>query len=341
MLRKIWCFLVLCLSWHFLLAQSPLFDMQKIADGVYAAIARPQYKINCNAAVIVNEDGVLVVDSHSKPSAARALIAEVKKLTNKPVRYVVNSHFHWDHAQGNQAYPSAFPRDVTIISSEATRENLISKGIPSVKQQMQQMPAEIGGLKKRLASEKDPKTVAQLKSDLAQAEEYLKELRAMEITLPELTFDKSLILHKKVRDILILFLGRGHTSGDAIVYLPKEKVVATGDLLHGWMPFMGDGFPPEWVATLDQVAKLNFNHIIGGHGSAKPKEHLTFFRNYIADLIEETRKARQRGETLEQAQKSIAVALAPKYETGMAGTFPGSINANVEKVYRDLEGRLY
>src|SRR5438128_729214 len=181
MLRRIWCIPVLCVSWNLLLAQTPLFDMQKIADGVYAAIARPQYKINCNAAVIVNEDGVLVVDSHSKPSAARALIAEVKKLTNKPVRYVVNSHFHWDHAQGNQAYPSAFPRDVTIISSEATRENLISKGIPSVKQQMQQMPADIGGLKKRLASEKDPKTVAQLKSDLAQAEDYLKELRAMEI----------------------------------------------------------------------------------------------------------------------------------------------------------------
>jgi glyoxylase-like metal-dependent hydrolase (beta-lactamase superfamily II) len=315
--------------------------MQKLADGVYAAVAQPQYKVNCNAAVIINDDGVLVVDSHSKPSAARALIAQLRNITGKPVRYVVNSHFHWDHTQGNQAYPSAFPKDVTIISSESTRELLISKGIPSVRQQIEQMPGEIEGIKKKMAAAKGPSEHGKLREDLKQAEEYLKELRMMEITLPELTFDKSLILHKKNRDIFVLFLGRGHTAGDAVVYLPKEKVVATGDLLHGWMPYMGDSYPTEWVATLDQVAKLDFDHIIGGHGEVKPKSHLTFFRNYIADLIAETRKASQKGESLEQAQKSVAAALAPKYEAGMAGRFPDSINANVEKVYRDLAEKKY
>ncbi|HEY2930278.1 MAG TPA: MBL fold metallo-hydrolase [Acidobacteriota bacterium] len=322
-------------------AQTPLFDFQKIADGVYAALARPQYKLNCNAAVIVNEDGVLIVDSHSKPSAARALINQLKTITHKPVRYVVNSHFHWDHAQGNQAYPAAFPKDVTIISSEATRENIINKGIPSVRQQLDQMPAEIADLRKRIAAEGNSAAATKLKSDLSQAESYLAELRTMQVTLPEMTFDKSLILHKKTRDLFILFLGRGHTSGDAVVYLPAEKVVATGDLLHGWMPFMADGFPPEWVATLDRLSKLSFDHIIGGHGDVKPKSHLTFFRNYLADLIEETRKARQRGETLQQAQKSVAAALASGYEGGMAGRFNESIGANVEKVYKDLEAKLY
>jgi cyclase len=84
-----------------------LFDIKPMADGVYAAIAKPAYKVNCNAAIILLGDSVLVVDTHSKPSAARALIEQIKKLTDKPVRYVVNTHFHWDHYQGNQAYPSA------------------------------------------------------------------------------------------------------------------------------------------------------------------------------------------------------------------------------------------
>ena len=81
-----------------------LFDIKPVADGVYAAIAKPAYKVNCNAAIILLDDGVLVVDTHSKPSAARALIEQIKKLTPKPVRFVVNTHFHWDHYQGNEAY---------------------------------------------------------------------------------------------------------------------------------------------------------------------------------------------------------------------------------------------
>jgi cyclase len=78
-----------------------LFDIKPIADGVYAAVAKPAYKVNCNAAIIMLGDSVLVVDTHSKPSAARALIEQIKKFTDKPVRYVVNTHFHWDHYQGN------------------------------------------------------------------------------------------------------------------------------------------------------------------------------------------------------------------------------------------------
>ena len=86
-----------------------LFDLQKVADGVYAALARPRTPINCNAAVVVYDEGVLVVDTHSRPSSARALMAADQDVTRKPVRYAVNSHFHWDHAQGNHAYPVAFP----------------------------------------------------------------------------------------------------------------------------------------------------------------------------------------------------------------------------------------
>jgi cyclase len=327
----------------FATTEEPLFDLQKIGDGVYAAIARPRTPINCNAAVVVYDAGVLVVDTHSRPSSARALIEQVKAVTDKPVRYAVDSHFHWDHAQGNQAYPVAFPKEVAIVSSEATRENLAKFGIERVRQQLDEAPRTIAAARKRLAEEKDAAVRAKIEDEIRQQESYVAELKGLELTLPDLTFDKSLILHRQDRDIVLLFLGRGHTSGDVVVYLPKERIVATGDLLHGWMPFMADGFPPEWVATLDQLGKLEFDRIVGGHGDVKPRSHLTVFRNYLADLIDETRKARQRGEALDKAKASVATALKPRYAEGMGGAamFDGSVGSNVEKVYKDLEAKLY
>jgi glyoxylase-like metal-dependent hydrolase (beta-lactamase superfamily II) len=315
-----------------------LFEFKQVADGVYAAIAKPQFFINCNAAVIVNEDDVLVVDTHSKPSAARTLIRQIARLTPKPVRYVVDSHFHWDHMQGNQAYPSAFPSSVEIISTEATRENIAKLGIPRVQDAIKSLPGQIDDLKAKLAPERDAKKKAELQSNLQQAESYLQELKAMQVTLPTLTFDKSLVLHKKGRSMYILFLGRGHTSGDAVVYLPKEKVVATGDLLHGWMPFMGDGFPREWVTTLDELDKLDFQHVIGGHGAVGDKARLKFFRNYLADLIAAVEQEVKAGASLQDAQKRVPDRLAPTYEKGMLN-FRQSIVGNIAKVYSDLRGK--
>jgi glyoxylase-like metal-dependent hydrolase (beta-lactamase superfamily II) len=318
-----------------------LFTFEKVTDGVYAALAKPRNPINCNAAVIVYDEGVVVVDTHSRPSSARALIQQIKGVTDKPVRYAVNTHFHWDHAQGNHAYPVAFPRQVAIVASEATRENLKMQGMERVKGQIETAPKTIADLKQRLSAETNPSAQAQLRDEIQQQEQYLSELKSMELVLPDLTFDKTLILHRPDRDIVLLFLGRGHTSGDVVAWLPKQRVVATGDLLHGWMPYMGDSFPPEWVATLDALDKLDFDHIIGGHGGVKPKSHLRFFRNYLADLIDEVRRAKARGETLDQAKVSVAAALRPKYDEGMAGRFSDSVGGNVEKVYRDVEAGRY
>jgi glyoxylase-like metal-dependent hydrolase (beta-lactamase superfamily II) len=318
-----------------------LFSLEKVAEGVYAALARPRTPINCNAAVVVYDEGVLVVDTHSRPSSAKALIAQIASVTDKPVRYAVNTHFHWDHAQGNKAYPVAFPRQVAIVASEATRENLRVLGMERVKGQLESAPKQIADLRARLGAATDAAARAELEDQIAQQEDYLKELQSLELVLPDVTFDKSLILHRPGMDIVLLFLGRGHTSGDIVAYLPKQRVVATGDLLHGWMPFMGDSYPPEWVATLDALGKLDFDHIIGGHGTVKPKSHLTMFRNYLADLIDETRRARGRGETLAEAQASVAAALKPKYDGPMDGRFDGSIAGNVEKVFRDLEAGRY
>ena len=332
---------LLCVATTVPAGAQQLFDLQKVADGVYAAVATPRSPINCNAAVVVLDDAVLVVDTHSRPSSARALIAQIRTITDKPVRFAVNTHFHWDHAQGNHAYPVAFPQQVAIIASEATRENLRTLGAARLKDQLASTPGQITALEAQLAKATDAPTQARLKDEIAQQKDYLEEIKSLELTLPDLTFDKSLIIYRGDRRVVLLFLGRGHTSGDVVAWLPKERVVATGDLLHGWMPYMADGYPSEWVATLDALDKLEFDHIIGGHGAVKPRAHLTFFRNYIADLIAAVRGARDRGETLDQAKVSVAAALKPKYDAGMNGEFAGAVGANIEKVYQDLEAKKY
>src|SRR5579864_5750480 len=103
-------------------ASANLFTIEKVADGVYAALARPQVLTNCNAAIFVNARDVLVVDAHSKPSASAALIAQIQKeVTTKPVRYLVNSHFHWDHTQGDTTYKASGAK-VDIITSDMTKQ---------------------------------------------------------------------------------------------------------------------------------------------------------------------------------------------------------------------------
>src|ERR1700730_17851613 len=149
-MKRLLCLFSLLLLPATRLAADDLFDIKPVADGVYAAIAKPAYKVNCNAAIILLDDAVLVVDTHSKPSAARALIEQIKKLTDKPVKYVVNTHFHWDHYQANEAYPSSWPASVEIISSEATRQNIQRIGIPRIKNEIVTMPQEIANLKKDL-----------------------------------------------------------------------------------------------------------------------------------------------------------------------------------------------
>ena len=316
-------------------AAEDLFDIKPVADGVYAAIAKPAYKVNCNAVIVFLGDSVLVVDTHSKPSAARALIEQIKKLTDKPVRYVVNTHFHWDHYQGNEAYPSSWPAGIEVISSEATRNNIQRLGIPRVKHEITTMPGEIDQLKTELAKAGTPEQKETLGKSLREAEAYFTELKAMQVTLPTMTFDRSLILYRASRTVEILWLGRAHTDGDVWVFLPKEKVLVCGDALHGWTPFMGDSYPYEWIKTLDVAEKLDFDYSIGGHGDVmRGKQKFELWKQYFQDLMDQTAAAYSNGASLAEAQKKVSASLIEKYAHDFTAAFPQDVGANVTKAYQ-------
>jgi len=147
-------------------------------------------------------------------------------------------------------------------------------------------------------------------------------------------------LREQGREIQLQVLGRGHTDGELYIYLPKEKIVMPGDALVDWMPFVNDGYPEEWVTTLTALDKLDFTHIIPGHGEVMPKSGLAFFRGYLSDLVEAVKKAAADGATVDDMKTKIAEQLAPKYEKGMSryplGQYRASIGINVEMVHKKV-----
>ena len=325
-------------------AAKDLFELKPVADGVYAAVAATQYKVNSNAAVILTNDGVVVVDSHSKPSAAQALYHDIRGLTKNPVRKIINTHFHWDHWQGNQVYAAEFP-SLEIIASERTKDNLTRAdagvgGVPFIERQLATLPKEIDKLKDDIVKASSPEQKARLEANLQQAEAYLVELKSLKPTLPTHTVASTMTFNEQGREIQLLLLGSGHTDGDVYVYLPKEKVVVTGDAVVDWMPFLNDGYPEDWVQTLTALEKVDFNQMILGHGEVATKEHLAFFKGYLTDLIASVKKAAIDGGTLDEMKKTIPDQLAPQYERGMSkyplGQYRDRVGSNIEIVYQKV-----
>jgi len=312
------------------------FDVKTVADGVHVAVAAPAYKVNSNTAIIESDDGVVVVDTHSKPSAARVIVARLREITRQPVRYVINTHFHWDHWHGNEVYPAAYP-NAEIVTNHLTREAMLRRGLKRIQDHVRQVPAEIDKLKAALAAA-SPADRSKLADDLRLAEAYLAEVRALKPALPTMAFERTMTLYRRDREIQLLYLGRAHTEGDVFVYLPKEKVVITGDALIGWTPFMGDGYPEDWVGTLDRLAHLDFTHIVMGHGDPTGRDWLRLFRGYIHDMVEAVREEVATGASLDEVKQRVPARLAPTYEKPLStyGDYRPwrlGVLANIERTY--------
>jgi glyoxylase-like metal-dependent hydrolase (beta-lactamase superfamily II) len=278
-----------------------------------------------------------VVDTHSKPSAAHVIVDRLRDITTKPVRYVVNTHFHWDHWHGNEVYSQAYP-GAEIVTNQITREAMVKKGLKRIQDHVRQVPAEIAKLKADLAGAKTPAERATLERNLRLAESYLGEVSALRPALPTVVFEQTMKLYQRDREIHLLHLGRAHTEGDVFVYLPKEKVVITGDALIGWTPYMGDGYPEDWVTTLDRLAQLDFTHIIMGHGDPAGRDWLRTFRAYIHDMVESVREQVAIGATLDEVKQRVPPKLAPTYEEAFSTygdyrPWRQGLLANIERTY--------
>jgi glyoxylase-like metal-dependent hydrolase (beta-lactamase superfamily II) len=297
-------------------AASNLFDLEKVADGVYAALARPATLINSNAAIFVNERDVVVMETHSNPSAAASLIAQIaKELTPKPVKYAVNSHFHWDPVQGNSAFRHAHPK-VEFVATEPTRRLMAQATESLLKESLEELHATIEETRKNLSAAKTPRGKEFYQKMLAAQEAYGKEMSKFTLELPTVTCEKSMVLHDKAHSLHFGFYGRGHTAGDLVIFCPEKKVIATGDLVHGFLPYMADGFPREWPKTLDAVGQLSFDRVIGGRGSVhQNRVRFNHFRDYIDELTAKVAEGMKSGKFPFQLKRSITPASLRSLQT--------------------------
>lgn len=283
---------------------SQLFDIEKAAEGVYFAKARPQALTNCNAAIFVNATDVLVVDAHSKPSAAASLIGQIKKdITAKPVRYVVNTHFHWDHTQGNHAYRAAESK-IDFIASNTTKQFMSDLAEQRLKQSLAGVPAQIDALQARASKSTSEAEKQWCANRIVQMKAYLAELQNYQLELPTITFGTSHV----VNGLHIEYHGHSHTGGDVVVFSPEKRAVATGDMILGTLPFIADGYPRAWPKTIDSVAKLDFDRVMPGHGPLQHgKQPMTNERNYIEELAEKVAAGKAAGKPVTALQDEITV----------------------------------
>jgi glyoxylase-like metal-dependent hydrolase (beta-lactamase superfamily II) len=285
----------------------------EVAPGVHVAIRpRPlEHPVDGNVTILVGKEDVIVVDSGRTPSSAREAIAEIRKITPLPVRYLINTHWHGDHQHGNATYLEAFP-GLQIVSQRATREDIATLGAASLEGQIRRF-SDRATLEKWLASGRDgrgrPLVEAQkhrLRQLLSVPESYLAELQSVRLTLPTLTFEHELRLYQGEREVRIFSNGAGNTRGDAVVYLPREKVVVTGDLLVATVPFMSMSYPHGWLQRLDEITALDFEIIIPGHGPVqRDRSFLDRHRSLLRSLVEQVDRATVEGASLDETVKSV------------------------------------
>jgi cyclase len=292
------------------------FALQRLADGVYAAIRNepPGFAVDANALIVVNDEDVLVVDANDTPSSAKEVIAAIRTLTARPVRFVVNTHWHDDHIMGNQTYRDAYP-GVDFVAHESMREYLPTAGVAARRQMLdgatQFRDFLRGVLEKNTSIRGGPLSGEEReshRSDIGLADRYIAESPGVPIVSPTVTIQDRLTLYRGRRVIEILHLGRGHTRGDVVVHLPVEGIVAAGDLVVWPVPLVGadQSYVADWGGTLDKLVALHAKAIVPGHGpvlrdDAYPRRMASLFRSVTA----QAQAAIARGETEEQARKSV------------------------------------
>lgn len=268
-------------------------EVIKLADNVYGFIGKQGA---ANSDFIVTNEGVVVIDTQGPKELALLLIKKICEITDKPIAYVINTHYHGDHTFGNQY----FKETKEIISHENTKKNLIEKD----KQHREQFKKFFGE----------------------------KALEGFELTLPTKTFKDTLTLRAGGKTMELAYLGRGHTDGDIIVYLPIERILFGGDLLYkDRLPWLGDAYISDWTETLKKLKNFDAGIYVPGHGNIGNIVMLFALQQYLIDLKLEVKKYIEKGKTLDDMKKEINL---PKYKNWLK--YKEWLPMNVEKVYKEI-----
>jgi len=306
-------------------------QVRELAPGVYTIRhADPTDDFpDGNTTVVIGDREVLVVDTCYLPSSADADIALIRSWTDKPVRWVLNTHWHNDHVGGNQRYRLAWP-GAELTGHEETRRMIearvrsyvrrfvASESTFAKQRETLRRTAETGVDEKGVRV--DARARAAAAASLARLERALAEFREIVIEAPTVTFETGLRIDLGGRVVELRHLGRGNTGGDVVAWLPAERILVAGDLVDHPVPYAFGGYPTEWSTTLDRLAALDPLLVVPGHGEVlrgkgyieRVAALIRGIRQQVTDLLEKNGG----GFALEEVQKAIDLGAARREFAG-------------------------
>jgi cyclase len=290
--------------------------VQALGDDVYAAIrTEPEgLAVNGNSLFIVDDSDVVVVDAQFTRVATLENIAALRRITHKPVSYVLNTHWHDDHVAGDQVYQDSFP-GVRFLATANTRADLIAMGRPNRAGQIQYGPPALARYQRLLdmglgidslpASDAERASVT---SAIALFSQYVEESPGYREVLPDTIAGSRMTLVRGGRTIELRWFGRGNTRGDLVTWLPRERIVSTGDLLVAPVPFGFNSYPSEWIAVLDSVAALHPAVLVPGHGPVmRDLSYLRTVQGMLRAARDQTRAAVAKGLSVEDTRAAVTL----------------------------------
>lgn len=301
-------------------------DVLPLAAGVYGLVWREPLAdpIESNVLVVIDDADVLVVDSGLFPSSARRVAAEIRRLTPKPVRTLVNTHWHDDHHGGNAVFAELWP-GLEIVAHEKTRAAILEHTYaprPKILAQYRQEAARMSRWAESGVDDDGKPLVARRRQRAGELATLfatsVAELGSAREMPPTLTFADSLVLHRGTRTIEVRWLGRGNTAGDTVVVLPQERIAATGDLLVAPIPFGFGSYYGEWIETLGRLDALPVDTLFLGHGAPqRDRAYLHQVQGLLRSLVDETKAAVAAGLSLEATRDKVRL---PEWRARFAGS---------------------
>jgi cyclase len=302
-------------------------ELTKLADDVYAGIVSPEGNAVGNSGVVVLDNGVLVFDTHFTPEAGQSLMSALRSVTSKPVRYVINSHWHADHTHGNQAFA-----DAQMISSTNARRDMQQMDIPSMNRNIKIAQTQLEELGRSAVQEQDSIQKERINSQIKARRDFLDTMSRLKFMTPVVTFDDSIKIQDGKREIRLYYYGKGHTDGDILMLVPDAKIVFLGDLFfNDAIPNVQDASILEWMKTLGKILELDADKFVPGHGPVGSKSDVKRFLDYFEELKAMIEPAIARGESREQVTNGMLLPI--KYSSCQFQSF---FPFNVQKMYAEL-----
>ncbi|MBI1885254.1 MAG: MBL fold metallo-hydrolase [Chloroflexi bacterium] len=272
----------------------------EVGAGAYAYVQGGGTTGVSNGGLILGDEAAAAVDSLMLPRMTRAFRRAIRRASRLPVRHLINTHHHVDHIGGNQFFKSA-----EIIAHANCRDEMLRTGIP-LERIRRLMPR------------------------------FAEEMRGLTVVPPAVTFQDSLTLHLGDRAIELLYLGPAHTPGDALVYLPREKVLFAGDVaFHYVVPGPFDAHVSGWIRVCDRIAEMDVEVVVPGHGPVGDKALLREMRDYLALVRRQARRFYEQEMPAEEAARQLKVG---GYYAQWAN--PERLPLLVQRLYMELRGEI-